>query len=117
MSSDKDKQKTPADARKFMEMTAEHQGWHLNRDEQLLTWLAEGLATNYNRYGYFSCPCRDADGVKAKDKDIICPCDYCVPDQEEYGHCYCGLYLSPEFFETGESPHSIPERRPENPDA
>ncbi|TFH27044.1 MAG: ferredoxin:thioredoxin reductase, partial [Promethearchaeota archaeon] len=42
----------------------------------------------------------------------ICPCDYCKPDQEEYGHCYCGLYLTGEFFDTGKEPQGVPERRP-----
>ncbi|MHA1731437.1 MAG: ferredoxin-thioredoxin reductase catalytic domain-containing protein [Promethearchaeota archaeon] len=107
------KQKTPADAKLFMEMVAKKQGWVVNPDPELIGWLSEGLSTNWNRYGYFSCPCRDADGVKERDKDIICPCDYCVPDQEEFGHCYCGLYLTREFADSGKKPHSIPERRPE----
>ncbi|RLI65492.1 MAG: ferredoxin:thioredoxin reductase [Promethearchaeia archaeon] len=104
--------KTKEQTRKFMEMVAKKNGWHLNRDEEFLDMLADGLTTNYNRYGYYSCPCRDADGDKELDKDIICPCDYCVPDQKEYGHCYCGLYLTPEFYQSGKEPEAIPERRP-----
>ncbi len=103
--------KTMEDARKFVEMVAEHKGWKLHPEEEFLEMLIEGLMVNYNRYGYFSCPCRDADGDREKDKDIICPCDYCVPDQKEYGHCYCGLYLTPEFSEKGKVPQAIPERR------
>ena len=95
-----------------MEMVAKKNDWYLNRDEEFLDMLADGLTTNYNRYGYYSCPCRDADGDKELDKDIICPCDYCVPDQKEYGHCYCGLYLTPEFYQSGKEPEAIPERRP-----
>jgi len=105
--------KTVEDTKKFVTMVANHQKWKLNPDEDFVLMLCEGLTTNFNRYGYYLCPCRDASGIKEKDKDIICPCDYCRPDQEEYGHCYCGLYLTPEFFATGKNPSSIPERRPD----
>jgi len=105
--------KTAEDARTFFSMVAEKQGWKLNRDTELIEILARGLAKNFNRYGYYSCPCRDADGVRERDRDIVCPCAYCRPDQEKYGHCYCGLYLTPEFHRSGRSPGAIPERRPE----
>ena len=97
--------------RLFVSMVVQKQGWELNRDEEHLEIIISGLMKNYNRYGYFACPCRDASGVKEKDSDIICPCDYCRPDQEEYGHCYCGLYLTKDFFKSGKEPQSIPERR------
>lgn len=105
--------KTIEDTKKFATMVANHQGWKLNPDTEFLGMLIEGLTENYNRYGYYNCPCRDSHDDKVKDKDIICPCDYCVPDQKEYGHCYCSLYLTPEFYSSGEKPKSIPERRPE----
>ncbi len=106
------KEKNIEDTRKFVEMVAKKNGWKLNPDAEFVDSLIEGLTINYNRYGYFSCPCRDADGIKEKDKDIICPCDYCRPDQKEFGHCYCGLYLTQEFYNTGKEPQGIPERRP-----
>ena len=106
------KKKTAEDTRNFMKMVASKQNWKLNEDEELIDILVEGLTKNFNRYGYYSCPCRDADGIKDIDKDIICPCDYCRPDQDEFGHCYCGLYLTIEFFSRGNPPDSIPERRP-----
>jgi len=96
----------------FAAMVAEKQGWKLNPDRDFVDMLMEGLTVNYNRYGYYSCPCRDADGVRERDRDIVCPCDYCRPDQEESGHCYCGLYLTKEFFASGKKPAPIPERRP-----
>ena len=105
--------KTVEDAKLLTKMVAKHQGWELTRDEKLLQILREGLTTNWNRYGYFSCPCRLADGIKETDKDIICPCVYAWPDIDEYGYCYCGLYLSTEFFAAGQPTSSIPERRPE----
>ena len=104
--------RTKEDTRKFVEMVAKKQGWRLNPDSQFTNDLCEGFATNFNRYGYYSCPCRDADGDKALDKDILCPCEYCRPDMEEFGHCYCGLYLTKEFFTAGKEPEGIPERRP-----
>ena len=107
------KKKTVEDARLFAEMVAKHQGWKLNHDKELVALLLEGLTTNWNRYGYFSCPCRLAEGVREEDKDIICPCEYAKPDLEEYGQCYCGLYLTKELFASGKQTGSIPERRPE----
>lgn len=104
--------KTIEQTLQFMQMVATHQGWQLNPDSDFIQMLAEGLTINYNRYGYYSCPCRDADGHREKDKDIICPCAYCRPDQNEFGHCYCGLYLTKEYFASGKKPQSIPERRP-----
>ncbi|MGC9779889.1 MAG: ferredoxin:thioredoxin reductase [Candidatus Heimdallarchaeota archaeon] len=105
-------EKTKEDVRKFVEMVAEKQGWHLHPDKEFLDMLIEGLMTNFNRFGYFGCPCRLLEGDREKDKDLLCPCDYCKPDQEEFGHCYCGLYLTEEFFKTGKMPDGIPERRP-----
>jgi len=59
-----------------------------------------------------ACPCRLASGNREHDKDIICPCVYRAPDVEEYGSCYCNLYVS-EAWNGGEIPHSyVPERRP-----
>lgn len=107
------KEKNIEDIKLFAKMTAKHQGWKLNHDKELIKLLFEGLTTNWNRYGYFACPCRLADGVREKDKDIICPCEYAKPDLEEYGHCYCGLYLTKEFFASGKQSDYIPDRRPE----
>ena len=105
-------EKTTADALQFIRAVADHRRWAVVGDEQFLTDLAEGLAKNYNRYGYFLCPCRDGDGDRETDKDIICPCVYAVPDQAEYGHCFCGLFLTHGFAERGLAPQPIPERRP-----
>jgi ferredoxin-thioredoxin reductase catalytic chain len=103
--------KIKADTERYVNMVAKHQNLKLNRDIELVGFLIEGLTTNWNRYGYYSCPCRLASGDRNKDRDIICPCNYAPPDIKEFGHCYCGLYLSSEFFKTGKSTSSIPERR------
>jgi len=105
------KEKNYEDVSTFTEMAAKKQGWILNRDKDHLDIIINGLMKNYNRYGYFSCPCRDSSGNKEQDKDIICPCAYSRPDIEEYGHCFCGLYLDEEFYKKKNELSSIPERR------
>ena len=87
-------------------------GLILNNDWEIVKPLLLGLLTNGKRYGYRSCPCRPAAGVMEKDRDIVCPCVYAKPDIEEYGACYCWLYVS-EDWNAGKVPHvQVPERRP-----
>lgn len=91
----------------------EPKGYFFNKDKARTLDLLKGLLTNKERYGYMSCPCRLASGDYEKDKDIICPCVYRAPDVEEYGSCYCNLYVSKEWNED-KIPHIyIPERRPQ----
>ena len=106
------KHKNPHDARAFVRAVADKHGWVVNPDEAFVGQIAKGLAVNYNGYGYYLFPCRDGDGDRATDQDIICPCDYLPDDHREYGHCLCGLFLSKSFAKTGREPESIPERRP-----
>lgn len=102
-----------ASVRARAESDAISRGYFLNPDENFLKDLLEGLKNNEERYGYPSCPCRLASGNFDFDKDIICPCDYRDPDVEEFGTCYCGLYVRKDLFE-GKAPiTSIPERRPQ----
>jgi len=90
----------------------EPQGYFFNADETLVTELLEALVVNKERYGYMSCPCRLAAGVREKDRDIMCPCVYRPADVAEYGSCYCGLYVS-AAYKAGEVPKvQVPERRP-----
>ena len=91
---------------------AEAAGYHLNPDVEHTKELVKGLLINNKRYGYWACPCRLASGDKAEDLDIICPCDYRDLDVEEYGTCYCGLYVSERVPQGERSAESIPERRP-----
>jgi len=91
---------------------APKQGLILNTDWDVVRPLLEGLLANGDRYGYRSCPCRPAIGTMEKDKDIICPCDYAKPDIEEYGACYCWLYVSQDWNEEKTEHVQIPERRP-----
>ncbi|MFQ6032040.1 MAG: ferredoxin-thioredoxin reductase catalytic domain-containing protein, partial [Candidatus Zixiibacteriota bacterium] len=91
---------------------AEACGDHLNPDVEHTKELVKGLLTNEKRYSYWACPCRLAAGVKEEDLDIICPCDYRDPDLNDYGTCYCALYVSLVVLKGEKKLGSIPERRP-----
>ena len=90
-------------------------GYYLNPDVEFVLDLMEGLLANEERYGYQSCPCRLAEGVREKDLDIICPCDYRDPDLDEYGACYCALYVSEEIARGEKALQPVPERRGTEP--
>jgi len=91
---------------------AELQGLRLNKDKLFVMDILQGLLTNEGRYGYRSCPCRLASGVKEKDNDIVCPCVYRDPDIKEYGSCFCGLYVSVAWNAGRIELRQVPERRP-----
>jgi len=91
---------------------AESAGYHLNPDKEFTLGLIEGMLVNERRYGYWACPCRLASGNKSEDLDIICPCDYRDADLEQYGACYCALYVSQEVVDGRKKATRIPERRP-----
>jgi len=90
---------------------AESAGYYLNPDTGFTQDLVKGLIINEHRYSYPSCPCRLASGVKEKDIDIICPCDYRDSDINEYGSCYCALYVSQAVSQGKKKVGPIPERR------
>jgi len=85
---------------------------YFNKDKDLVFELLEALVLNKERYGYMACPCRLACNDREKDKDIICPCDYREPDLEEYGACFCGLYVSKALNNNEINTDYVPERRP-----
>ncbi len=91
---------------------AEAAGYHLNPDTGMVRELLRGYLVNRQRFGYPACPCRLATGNKEQDLDIICPCDYRDSDLEEYGGCYCSLYVSQAVKEGKRKLESIPESRP-----
>lgn len=96
----------------MLKKAQEPKGYYFNTDKERVFDLLKALITNKTRYGYMACPCRLASGDKENDKDIICPCVYREPDIEEYGSCYCNLYVSTEWNDK-KIPHSyVPERRP-----
>ena len=98
--------------RQRAESDAKTYGYYLNPDPKFLRDLLEGLKRNEERYGYPSCPCRLASGKFEFDRDITCPCDYRDPDVEEYGACYCALYVRKDLFEGKTAILPVPERRP-----
>lgn len=86
-------------------------GYHLNPDVEFTKQLVRSLLINEKRYGYWACPCRLASGVKEEDIDVICPCDYRDPDLNDYGTCFCALYVSADIAGGVKQAESIPERR------
>lgn len=103
--------KTLDDTRRFADMVAAKQGWTVNPDGEFTDTLLEGLTTNWNRYGYYLCPCRDTEGSREADAPVLCPCRYARADVAEYGHCFCALFLRPDFAAAGSEVQGIPDRR------
>ena len=98
-----------------LKQEAEAAGYFLNPDAEFVLDLMEGLLANERRYGYWACPCRLATGIREQDLDIICPCDYRDADLEEYGACYCALYVSEEVALGKKPVRPVPERRGTTP--
>lgn len=94
---------------------AEAAGYNLNPDEEFTKALVRGLLVNEKRYGYRACPCRLASGRSQDDLDIVCPCDYRDADLDEFGACYCGLYVSGKVARGEQALTPIPERRGKPP--
>jgi ferredoxin-thioredoxin reductase catalytic chain len=90
---------------------AEASGYRFTPDVGFAKELIRGLLANEARYGYRACPCRLASGHKDEDLDIVCPCDYRDADLEEYGACYCALYVSDAVVRGDQAVHAVPERR------
>ncbi|HBH62334.1 MAG TPA: ferredoxin:thioredoxin reductase [Nitrospiraceae bacterium] len=102
---------TPDQLYEILRKYAESQGNQLNSDREFVLDIIAGLLKNEQRYGYRSCPCRLATGFKEREEDIICPCRYKDADIQEFGSCYCALYVSPAW-NTGEiHRRPVPERR------
>lgn len=95
-----------------LDREAEEGGYHLNPDADFTRKLVRGMLVNEGRFGYPSCPCRLSTGTREEDRDIICPCDYRDPDLNEFGACYCALYVSGDVLAGKVPVTSIPERRP-----
>lgn len=90
----------------------EAKGIFFNKDRDLVFELLDSLLLNKERFGYMACPCRLASGSRENDQDIICPCEYRQPDLEEFGACYCGLYVSEALHHKKRESCYVPERRP-----
>jgi ferredoxin-thioredoxin reductase catalytic chain len=90
----------------------EPKGYYFSKDREHVDGLLEALLINKERYGYMACPCRLASGDREADRDIICPCVYRTPDVEEFGSCYCNLYVSRAWNDETIAHEYVPERRP-----
>lgn len=95
-----------------LKKSQEAKGIFFNKDKDLVFELLESLLLNKDRYGYMACPCRLACADRENDKDIICPCVYRAPDLEEFGACFCGLYVSKALNNNEVESQYVPERRP-----
>jgi ferredoxin-thioredoxin reductase catalytic subunit/rubredoxin len=96
----------------ILKKEAESGGYFLNPDADFTKNLIRGLLKNEQRYGYRACPCRLASGKKEEDLDIICPCDYRDPDLNDFGACYCALYVNEAIAGGKVHASPVPERRP-----
>ena len=90
---------------------AEETGYNVSPDIDFVEMLLENIKVNMDRYGYGACPCRLASGDKEKDLDLICPCDYRDDDLNDYGACFCALYVSQDVLDGKCDLKSIPDRR------
>jgi len=102
---------SPAELYDMLKKAQEPKGFFFNKDKDWVLSILGDLLINKDRYGYMACPCRLASGKREKDVDIICPCQYRPTDINEYGSCYCNLYVSPEWNEGKIEHQYVPERR------
>jgi ferredoxin-thioredoxin reductase catalytic subunit len=93
---------------KKLKQEAEESGYNLNSDVEFTKELIRSLLINQKRYGYWACPCRLASGIKEEDLDIICPCDYRDADLNQFGCCFCALYVSGDVIQGKKKISSIP---------
>jgi len=103
---------TPEELYEKLKSIQEPRGYFFNPDRAFTLMLMESLLENKKRYGYMACPCRLASGDRNLDADIICPCVYREPDVNEFGSCYCNLYVSSDWIENRIVRQYVPERRP-----
>lgn len=96
----------------LLKKAQEPKGYYFNKDRERVNDLLSSLLLNKGRYGYMACPCRLASGDRQSDADIICPCVYRAPDVQEFGSCYCNLYVSRDWNEGSIPQVYVPERRP-----
>jgi ferredoxin-thioredoxin reductase catalytic subunit len=93
---------------KKLKQEAEESGYNLNSDVEFTKELVRSLLINQKRYSYWACPCRLASGIKEEDLDIICPCDYRDSDLNQFGCCFCALYVSGDVIQGKKKISSIP---------
>lgn len=102
---------TPQELYDRLKKSQAPKGYYFSDDSERVMELMAALLANKDRYGYMVCPCRLASGRRENDADIMCPCTYRGADVAEYGSCYCNLYVSQSWLDSGNRPY-VPERRP-----
>lgn len=88
----------------------ERHGYTFNADMEMTMDLLNSLVVLHERHGYMACPCRLVSGSYEHDRDILCPCVYRETDVEEYGACFCGLYVA--IGGQNKVEPFVPDRRP-----
>ena len=53
--------KSITDVENYVKNITKRNNWTLNKDPETFDSLVEGLQINFNRLGYFNCPCRDSE--------------------------------------------------------
>ncbi len=92
--------------------TFEKDGLYLHADEEHRMATINSLLENKKKYNSLACPCRLATGKPEDDADIACPCVYCKDDVEEFGACFCLLFVKEEYKDDPEFYPDIDDRRP-----
>jgi ferredoxin-thioredoxin reductase catalytic chain len=104
--------KTIDEVRSYVERIAGKHDWKVTSHQDMLAHLLDGLRVNFNRYGYYNCPCRDSQNDRKKDRDIICPCLYARDyDVDEHGYGYGALVFRKDF-DMAKPVSMIPDRHP-----
>jgi len=99
---------TPESLYQALRPLQEQRGYFFNADHAIVLELLEQLLIIKDRYGYMACPCRITSGKRQDDKDVLCPCVYRDADVQQYGACYCGLYMADNW----KAGTYVPDRRP-----
>lgn len=80
----------------FVQKYSAKKGFVLNKEQEDLDLIIDGLVANKEKYGRQYCPCRPVSGDLAVDKDKICPCFWHLEEIKRDGHCHCQLFFDPQ---------------------
>ncbi len=94
-----------------LKKSQEAKGIYFNKDKDLIQ-TAGNRYVNRTPLRLHGLPLPAGLLRPGKDKDIICPCVHREPDLEEFGACYCRLYVSKAVHNNQALVEYVPERRP-----